>query len=67
MAALSRAPRHDLGVRESFGHGVLDCVDSCHRAFDRGRRFGGGNCVGCCRSVGSYDGEELLKWGSEEQ
>lgn len=34
MSALVGAPRDNFRVRESFGHCVLDCVDSCHRGFD---------------------------------
>lgn len=34
MATLAGASRDDFGVRESFGHCVLDCVDSCHGVLD---------------------------------
>lgn len=34
VAALCGASRDDLCVREGFRHGILDCVDSCHRGFD---------------------------------
>ncbi len=34
MTTLVRSSRDNFGVRESFRHGVLDCVDSCHRFLD---------------------------------
>jgi len=34
MTTFAGASRDDFGVRESFGHGVLDCVDSCHGVLD---------------------------------
>ena len=34
VSSLVGATRHDFGVGESFGHGVLDCVDSCHGFVD---------------------------------